>query len=55
MLEDINEHHYALCFVTFAQLSSVSLHPYLDLAPVASLGNAGLEAVLSQKTRGGSR
>lgn len=51
VLEDINEHHYASFFVTFAQLSSVSLHLYLDLDPVASLGNAGLVVLASEKTK----
>lgn len=50
VLEDTNEHHYALFFVTFAQLSSVFLHPQLILAPVTSRVNAGRAAVLpSQK------
>lgn len=38
-------------FVTFAQLSSVSLHLNLDLDPVASLGNAGLVVLASEKTK----
>lgn len=38
-------------FVTFAQLSGVSLHLNLDLDPVASLGNAGLVVLASEKTK----